>query len=387
MFSRHIEPYLLRLSESYPVVTVTGPRQSGKTTLVKKCFPSYNYISLEAPHIRNMATDDPIGFLKNFKPPIIFDEIQRVPQLLSYIQTVVDENNLSGQYILTGSHQPLLQQGVTQSLAGRTGLLRLLPFSISELQKSNILSDNDQYIFNGFMPRLYDNTNLTPNDLYRDYFATYIEKDVSLILNIKHKRNFENFIQLLAARVGQVVNLSSISNQLGVSSQTLSNWLSVPESSFIIFRLPCYYENFNKRIIKNYKIYFTEVGLARWLLGINNVKDIKLSPFFGGLFENMVVIDLLKTRLNMGERDKLYFFRDTGGFEIDLIYEKSVNELVPIEIKSSATWNKDFVKNLIKAKSLSEKFTNGFVIYSGEDIENINGRQALNFVNAKNCVM
>ncbi|WP_276741139.1 ATP-binding protein [Victivallis vadensis] len=378
MILREIQQQLLKLAAMYPVVTITGPRQSGKTTLAKMTFPQYRYVSLENFDIRQMAEADPRGFLKSYAPPVIFDEIQRVPKLLSFIQTAVDEDKSYGQYILTGSHQPALGAGVSQSLAGRTGILQLLPLSISEMTASGITLERDQYLYSGFMPRLYDTT-LDPKNLYRDYFSTYVEKDVRQMLNIKDLSQFETFVKLLAGRVGQLVNMASLAGDVGVSSQTLAQWLSVLEASFIVFQLPGYYENFGKRLIKSKKLYFTEVGLATWLLGINSPEQVARDPLFGGLFENMVVIEALKQRFNTGETAELYFIRDSQGLEADLLFRKNNQTLIPVEIKGGMTWNKDFCKNLLKFRKLSEKFQPGFVIYSGDLTPEIDGIRFLNF--------
>lgn len=385
MIQRTIQVQLKKLAAMYPVVTITGPRQSGKTTLAKMTFPDYRYVSLENFDVRQMAEADPKGFLKSYAAPVILDEIQRVPALLSYIQTIVDENKSSGQYILTGSHQPQLGQGVSQSLAGRTGILQLLPLSISELASAGIVLSRDQYITQGFMPRLYD-TSLDAKNLYRDYFSTYVEKDVRMILNIKSLNAFETFVKLLAGRVGQLVNLSSLANDVGISAPTLKEWLSVLEASFIVFQLPCYFENFGKRLVKSKKLYFTEVGLATWMLGIETPEQVARDPLFGGLFENMVVMEALKSRFNAGEMPNLYFLRDSQGLEADLLFRKSHNELIPIEIKGGMTWNKDFCRNLLKLRKLSDKFVSGYVIYSGDLTPEIDGIKYLNFKNTASAV-
>jgi len=385
MIQRTIQAQLKKLAAMYPVVTITGPRQSGKTTLAKMTFPDYRYVSLENFDVRQMAEADPKGFLKSYAAPVILDEIQRVPALLSYIQTIVDENKSSGQYILTGSHQPQLGQGVSQSLAGRTGILQLLPLSISELASADIVLSRDQYITQGFMPRLYD-TSLDAKNLYRDYFSTYVEKDVRMMLNIKNLSAFETFVKLLAGRVGQLVNLSSLANDVGISAPTLKEWLSVLEASFIVFQLPCYFENFGKRLVKSKKLYFTEVGLAAWMLGIETPEQVARDPLFGGLFENMVVMEALKSRFNAGEMPNLYFLRDSQGLEADLLFRKSHNELIPIEIKGGMTWNKDFCRNLLKLRKLSDKFVSGYVIYSGDLTPEIDGIKYLNFKETASAV-
>ena len=348
-------------------------------------FPDYRYVSLENFDIRQMAEADPKGFLKSFAAPVILDEIQRVPALLSYIQTIVDESKSSGQYILTGSHQPQRGQGVSQSLAGRTGILQLLPLSISELASAGIVLSRDQYITQSFMPRLYD-TSLDAKNLYRDYFSTYVEKDVRMMLNIKSLSAFETFVKLLAGRVGQLVNLSSLANDVGISAPTLKEWLSVLEASFIVFQLPCYFENFGKRLVKSKKLYFTEVGLATWMLGIETPEQVARDPLFGGLFENMIVMEALKSRFNAGEMPNLYFLRDSQGLEADLLFRKSHYELIPIEIKGGMTWNKDFCRNLLKLRKLSDKFVSGYVIYSGDLTPEIEGIKYLNFKNTASAL-
>ncbi len=378
MIPRTIQAQLLRLWENYPVVTITGPRQSGKTTLARTTFPHFQYISLEKPDIRRMAESDANAFLQAYPAPVIIDEIQRVPQLLSYIQVITDESGKNGQYLLTGSHQPQLSAGVSQSLAGRTGLLRLLPLSIHELAETGISMERDEYLFKGFMPRAYNNT-IEPHTLYSDYFATYIDKDVRQMINLKDITAFETFIKLLAGRTGQLLNQSSLANDVGISSTTVAEWLSVLEASFIVFRLPCYYENFGKRLIKNQKIYFTEVGLVTWLLGIHDPAQVARDPLFGGLFENMVVVEILKTRLNAGLDPELYFFRDSAGSEVDLLFRQSHDRLVPVEIKGGMTWNKEFAARIIKLRKLSSKFTDGFVIYSGDLTPKIDEVRFINF--------
>ena len=349
-----------------------------ETGILYYSYPDHKYVSLENFDIREAAQADPKGFLASCSSPVIFDEIRRVPELLSYIQTIVDERKTSGQYILTGSHQPLLGESVTQSLAGRTGILKLLPLSIAELAAAGIDLSRDEYLHQGFMPRLYD-TALDAKNLYRDYFATYVEKDLRLILNIKDLHAFETFVKTLAGRVGQLLNMSSLSGDVGVSVQTISQWLSVLEASFITFRLPCYFENFGKRLVKSQKLYFTEPGLAAWLLGINSPEQIARDPLFGGLFENMVVMEALKSRLNAGEMPELYFLRDSQGLEADLVFRASHDRLIPVEIKAGSTWNRDFCKNLLKLRKLSPKFGSGFVIYSGDLTPAVDGVKFLNF--------
>jgi len=378
MFSRQIQQELAKTAEEYPVVTILGPRQSGKTTLAQMQFPDYRYANLEVPEIRQLATSDPRGFFSQYPAPVIIDEIQRVPELLSYIQALADNSQKRGQYILTGSHQVRLHEAVSQSLAGRTGLLSLLPFSIEELKVNHTDKlDRDELIYRGFMPRIYQE-NIDPTRLYRNYFQTYVERDVRQMINVKSLIAFENFMRLLAGRIGQVVNLNSLSGDVGVSSTTLKEWLSVLEASFIIFRLPPYFENFGKRSVKSPKIYFTEPGLAAYLLGIEKAEQVTRDPLRGNLFENMVIIEALKARLNAGGDPNLFFFRDDQGREVDLIF-KHGRKLVPIEIKSAMTFNQDFVNSIEYFKKISPDAENGAVIYAGEMTPEIAGNKFVNF--------
>ena len=361
---REIEKELLSLMEDYPVVTITGPRQSGKTTLAKTTFPGYNYCNLENPEIRQLAENDPNAFFTSFSQPLIIDEIQRVPQLLSFIQVIVDEKNKKGLFLLTGSHQQSLREAVSQSLAGRTALLRLLPFSIKELLSANIELNRDKLIYTGFLPGIYDNK-LNPTKAYRNYFQTYVERDLRQLLQVKNLSNFENFIRLLAGRVGQILNLHSLSGDLGVSATTLTHWLSVLEASFLVFRLQPYFENFGKRLVKSPKLYFTDVGLVCYLLGIETPEQVTRDPLIGGLFENMVVLEAVKTRLNKGFDPNLFYFRDNNKNEVDLIYKKQ-RMLTPIEIKSAMTFNENLLKGIAYFQRTSNQAQKGYLVYSGD---------------------
>lgn len=377
MIKRAIQNELARLAKEYPVVTISGPRQSGKTTLAQMQFPKHSYCNLEHPETRRLAAKDPNAFFKQYPAPVIIDEAQRVPELLSYIQVLADATKKRGQYILTGSHQLALREAVSQSLAGRTALLELLPLSIEELSSAGIGLSRDEYIFQGFYPRIYAEQS-DPQTLYRNYLRTYVERDVRQILNIKDLGLFEQFIHLLAGRTGQVLNLHSLGNDLGVSGKTLKEWLSVLEASFIVFRLPPYFENFGKRIIKSPKLYFTDTGFLCYLLGIENPGQIMRDPAFGRLFENLVVIEALKTRCNQGKTPNLYFFRDNNGHEVDLIYSKS-RKLVPIEIKASMTWTPDFLRGINHFQQTVSSSGKGAVIYSGEMQPDMESASVLNF--------
>ncbi|MCC2624587.1 MAG: hypothetical protein K0R14_460 [Burkholderiales bacterium] len=383
IFAREITNELLNAAKSYPVVTVIGPRQSGKTTLVRNTFPDLQYVNLEAPDIRQFAQNDPRAFLSRYTTNgVILDEIQRVPELLSYIQVIVDETKVFGKFILTGSHQLMLHQAITQSLAGRTSLLTLLPMTISELTNAQFNLDIDQYMLNGCFPRIYAD-NLTPIKTYRNYFQTYIERDVRQMINIKDINLFEKFIRICASRIGQVINKDGMANELGMSAATVTQWLSILKASFVIFMLPPYFENFGKRMIKASKLYFTDTGLAAYLLGIENTQQLSRDPLRGFLFENLVILELVKTRLNMGLDTGLYFYRDSNQNEIDVIY-KSGHELLPIEIKSAQTFDPTFLRGLNFYQNLTkDRVSKKYLIYSGSYEQEIGDTHIINYKNAR----
>ena len=377
MIKREIPAELVLAASEYPVVTILGPRQSGKTTLAKSTFPDHQYCSLEEPDIRNYATEDPRAFLKTYSHNVIFDEIQRVPELLSYIQTLVDEDNAKGRFILTGSQQLKLNADITQSLAGRTAILTLLPLTIAEVLSVKQLKSKDEFIYQGFFPRVY-NDNLNPTRAYSNYYKTYIERDIRQLINLKNISIFEKFLKLLAGRVGQILNLNSLANDVGASSTTLREWLSILEASFIIFKLEPYFENFGKRVIKSPKVYFTDTGLLAYLLDIDSPSVVSRDPLIGNIFENLVILEILKNRLNRGLSQNIYFFRDSNGFEVDLIYKKAAL-LIPVEIKSSSTFHSAFSKGIKKFLTLTNKKTRGFVIYSGEFLPSSDQYEVINY--------
>lgn len=385
MIQRKIQNELAKLAQEYKVVTITGPRQSGKTTLARMQFPDYDYVNLEDPEVRQMAQQDAREFLNRHPAPLIIDEIQRVPSLLSYIQVECDKSNQKGAYILTGSHQPALKAEITQSLAGRTAILQLLPLSIAELADAGIQLDRDEYIFKGFMPQLYAE-DMDVQRFYRNYYMTYVERDARQLINLRHFNSFELFIKLLAGRVGQLVNLNSLSNDVGVSATTLAEWLSILEASYIVFRLPPYYENFGKRLVKTPKLYFTEVGLAAYLLDLESPEMVARDPLMGNLFENMVVVEALKARYNRGKEAGLYFFRDSNGMEIDLL-QAAGRSLYPMEIKAARTYSSSFSGNIRKFAKLNDKTKDGCVIYSGTNTQKINDIQLILFAETANKIL
>jgi len=367
MFDRKIETELKITAGEYPVVTIIGPRQSGKTTLAKKFFRNHTYVNLENPELRSLAADDPKTFMLRYHAPVIFDEIQNIPELLSWIQVSVDETpELSGGYILTGSHQLQLREAITQSLAGRTALLTLFPFSLNELEKTDIQLEREALIHKGFMPRLHDK-NIRPGRFYRDYFQTYVERDVRKLMAIENQQAFELFLRLLAGRVGSEINYSALSGQVGISAPQIKKWISLLEASFIIFKVPPFFNNFGKRLTKSSKIYFVEVGLACYLLGIETPEQLERDKAFGGLFENMVIAEAYKSRINKGLEPRLYFYRDRHQHEIDLLYPTG-SSFTPIEIKSSRTYRDEFLNGIHYFQKISASNQPGMLIYDG-DIE------------------
>ncbi len=364
MYHRDMAEELKALARGYPVVTLLGPRQSGKTTLVRNTFPDKPYSNLEAIDTQELARSDPRGFLARFPGGAILDEIQRVPELLSYIQVQVDEQNEKGLFILTGSHQMELHQAIAQSLAGRTALLQLLPMSLSELKQARISLSLDETLIQGGYPRIFQEQ-LDPTKAYRNYFQTYVERDLRQLVNIKDLTQFQRFIRLCAGRIGQLLSLESLGNDAGISAHTVKEWLSLLEASFILFRLYPYFENFGKRIVKAPKLYFTDVGLATYLLGIETVEQVSRDPLRGNLVENLVALELIKTRLNQGRDPQLYYFRDAHGHEIDFVFQ-SAQELIPIEVKAAQTFHKDFLNNLKFFHDLvGKRSPKGFLIYAG----------------------
>lgn len=379
MIKRAAESYLAKLARYYPVVTILGPRQSGKTTLAKEFFKDANYVNLEVASEFHLARSDPEEFLRLYKTPLIIDEVQRVPELLSSIQARVDLNNTRAQYILTGSHQPLLREGISQSLAGRTGIMRLFPLSIAELKSGGFEFDRDEYILNGFYPRLY-NEGIPPDMLYLDYYSTYVERDVNQLMRIGDRSKFDLFVRLLAGRVGQLLNLQGMSGDIGVSSQTLSSWLSILEASYVVFRLPCYYENYGKRLLKTPKIYFTDVGLAAALIGLRDVNQVARDPLMGGLFENLVVMEAFKSQVNQGGMPDIYYYRDQHGFEVDLLMRKNAR-VFPVEIKASRTFDMSMAKSLVKFSEMAGNAYPPALVYAGDLEPTVKGIEFCNFTN------
>ena len=378
MIKRNITKELHLLLQEYPIVTVLGPRQAGKTTLVQHELPDYAYVSLEDPDERMLAAEDPRAFLRRYPDNTIFDEVQRVPTLLSYLQVIVDNEQKNGRFVLTGSHQLELRAAVAQSLAGRTGLLHLMPLSIEELRQAGLTFDGfEDYVVHGFLPRVHSQ-NQRPFRAYANYYQTYIERDVRQLIELKDVSLFEKFIKLLAGRVGQLMDYQALSNAVGVSAKTIKQWLSVLEASYVVVKLPPYFENFGKRVVKSPKYFFTDVGLLAYLLGLETPSQVLRDPLLGSIFENLVVIEVLKQRYNSGYDANLYFFRDSNGSEIDLLCKTS-NGLVGIEIKAASTWHGKFAKQLVRFAAHSHPLNQSLVVYNGVALELSNGVNAISY--------
>jgi predicted AAA+ superfamily ATPase len=365
--NRRLEEAIKVQKEKYPVIAVTGPRQSGKTTLLKKLFSDYQYISLEDPNNRAYATSDPLGFLSQYHRCAILDEVQQVPELFSYIQTIVDNVGTMGQYILSGSQNFHLMANITQSLAGRVALFTLLPFDFDELKSGNLLADD--YIdacIQGFYPAIYDRK-INPTVFYANYLRTYIERDVTELINIRDTRQFRIFVGLCAARIGQLLNLNSLANECGISQPTAKAWLSILESSYVIFQLQPFYQNFNKRAVKTPKLYFYDTGLLCHILGIRTRETLLDNPLKGNIFENLIVSELYKKNEHQYLHRDYWFWRDSNGHEVDLLSQNG-NVFDILEIKSTQTvmtdhfrgmdYFSDVAKNKVGAKTL---------VYGGND--------------------
>lgn len=367
MIIRTIDRRLRHLLKGFPVVTLTGPRQSGKTTLARMVFADRPYVSLEEPDQRFMALDDPRGFLARFPDGAVLDEVQRAPELLSYFQTRVDADQRMGLFLLTRSQQLGLLSGVAQSLAGRTAFVELLPFSIDELEQAGLRPDRlDQMLFTGGYPPLYDR-GLQPRDWLSAYVTAYVERDVRQLLKVQDLERFQRFIRLCAGRSGQILQLSSLAADCGITHHTAKAWISVLEASYLVFQLRPHHVNFSKRLIKAPKLYFYDTGLLCWLLGIQEPGQLATHPLRGNLFENLVVSELVKSWFNQGERAPLYFWRDSNGNEVDVIADIG-GQLHPIEIKSGQTLNRDFFIGLERWLALAgNQAATPVLVYGGAE--------------------
>lgn len=415
MIKRHLGDYIKSVSKKYPVVTIVGPRQSGKSTLARAAFAEYDYVSLEEPDRREFALKDPRGFFKRFNGPLIIDEVQRAPELLSYIQGMVDEPGSARNFVLTGSHQLLLLEKISQSLAGRTVITKLLPFSLRELEgrppgqtlefgtyaaaekpenhaakktgkmvktaKTALIGgpaekkDIEYYMFTGGYPRIYDR-GLDAGEWLQQYYTTYVERDVRSIINVSQLDLFDRFVRLLAARAGSILNLSSLAADCGISQPTARSWLSVLQACFICFTISPHFKNFNKRLIKTPKIYFYDTGLLCYLLKVRGPLDLFEHSMRGAIFENWVISERMKSAFNLGKEHPFYYWRDTKGHEVDLVADTG-ETLYPIEIKSARTFNADFIKNLKYLNELQGADKTGQppgeCVYTGPEIFEFDG--------------
>ena len=369
MINRKATDTVLRLCKGFPVVAITGPRQSGKTTLTRMIFPNKPYVSLEELDARAFAESDPRSFLGRYPDGAILDEVQRCPELFSYIQSIVDLDRRMGLYILTGSQQFGLRSKITQSLAGRVGMVQLLPFSHNELSEAGLApADLEAAIYTGSYPPIYDRE-VAPADWYPGYVATYVERDLHQLIQVRDLKSFQLFLRMCAARTGQLLNLSSLANDCGITHNTAKAWLSVLEASYIVFLLQPHHRNFNKRLVKSPKLYFYDTGLVSWLLGIDDRSQITTHSLRGALFETWVVAELIKGRLNRGLTPNIYFWRDSTGNEVDVLAEQG-EHLLPIEIKSGRTVTADFFTALNKWGQLAGDIAGpAHLVYAGDDLQ------------------
>ncbi len=355
--------------KKYPILAVTGPRQSGKTTLLKHLFPEYQYVSLENTDLRSFATEDPVGFLTTYDGQAIFDEVQRVPELFPYLQTKVDEQGIMGQYILSGSQNFHLLERITQSLAGRVALFKLLPFDIQELMSSDLLAENwEAMLFRGFYPAIYDR-GIEPPVFYANYLQTYIDRDVSQLTKVQDLRRFRNFVSLCAARTGQLLNISALANATGISQPTAKSWLTVLERSFIIFLLPPYFENFSKRVVKSPKLYFFDPGLAAFLLGLRTLEDLTDRTLAGALFETLIISNIIKQNHHTYQLREYWFWRDAAGHEIDLLTQRG-GRFDIFEVKAARTLKPRLFKGLQDFAKISQgRVQSQTLIYGGAETQ------------------
>ena len=377
---REIKAELVDLALHYPVVMITGPRQAGKTSLARQVFPDKPYYSIENPDVRQQISSDPRAFFTSNPDGAIIDEFQRYPEILSYIQGIVDEKKQNGQFILTGSNNVSMLSKVTQSLAGRVALLKLLPFSIAELGAFGKNYSVDDYLLNGFYPRVYAD-NLNPTKAYRNYYETYVERDIRQILQVKDVSLFQKFMKLCAGRVGQLFNANNLATEVGVSYQTIFAWLSALQATYIVFLVQPWSANISKRLVKTPKLYFYDVGLAAYLLGIENTSHVETHPLRGSLFENMVTLELLKKRYNAGLDNNLYFYRDNHGNEVDILQEAGY-QLNLFEIKSAETFTPHFLKGLDYLKKIvPDRVGISNLVYAGSDEMSIKEHRIVNYKN------
>ena len=356
----------IRLAGKFPIVSITGPRQSGKSTLAKHAFPSYEYVSLEDPNMRSFAIEDPLGFLSTYSAKTIIDEAQRAPELFNYLQGRVDETNEPGQFVLSGSQNFLLSEGISQSLAGRTAIIHLLPFSRFELSLDGSLPGRlDEWLLAGGYPRIYQQS-IAPTDFYPSYIETYLERDARSQLSNASLGDFQRFLRLCAGRVGQLLDIGNLALESGIDVRTAKRWLSILQASFLVFLVQPYYKNFNKRLVKRPKLYFCDAGLACSLLGLRSAESVALSPFRGGLFENLVFSEYMKRSYAQGQQPDLWFWQETATNEVDLVIERD-GILRAVEVKSGATFNRKWFSSMKVFSALANiDAQNKAIVYGGD---------------------
>lgn len=370
IINREVKQSIKRLKDKYPIIAVTGPRQSGKTTLLKNIFKDYQYVNLEDPDMREFAETDPREFLKQFSAYVIFDEVQRVPLLFSYLQDLVDSSNKMGQFILSGSQNFHLMQSITQSLAGRVAIFRLMPFDFQELKSADLLHpEYVSHIIKGFYPAIYDR-NIQPETFYPNYVETYVQRDVSELIAIKDMHSFQRFIALCATRTGQLLNLNGLANECGISQPTAKSWLSALENSYIVFLLYPFHRNFSKRIVKTPKLYFHDTGLLSYLMKINDASQLFNQSLKGALFENMIISEQVKRMYHKDERQTdIWFWRDSEGNEVDLLIQKPMQAEI-VEIKATRTITPDLFTGLNNYAALAkEKQLIKTLVYGGTEFQ------------------
>jgi len=376
MIQRHLLPILKQLSKQYPVIVITGPRQSGKTTIVKTAFPDICYRNLEEPDTRQLAAADPRAFINS--SPMVIDEIQNLPLLASYIQSAVDAQNKEGMYFLTGSRHFDLMNTVTQSLAGRAAIVKLLPFSMAEIDSAISPMALDDLFLRGFYPRIYDK-NLDPSGYYSNYYETYLQRDLQQFISVRDLMGFQKFVQLCSGRIGGLFSASGIANDTGISVPTVNSWLSLLNAAYIAFLLPPYHANITKRLVKSPKLYFHDVGLASFLLGLRNTAQLERDPLRGMVFENLVISECVKHLYNTNQQRDVWFYRDSHGNEVDLLVQDGRN-LIPVEIKVSSTFHPDFLKGIKSIRALfPRKIDVAYVVYSGETESEVDGVRLINY--------
>lgn len=367
IIDRDLAPRIIAAAQTFPAVTLTGPRQSGKSTLCRALFPEHAYTNLEAPDVREFAISDPRGFLAQFADGAVLDEVQRAPELVSYLQPLIDEDPRAGRWILTGSQNLALLESVSQSLAGRTAILNLLPLSRPEVMRfANAPGGLDEVMFAGGYPRIFEQS-ITPSDWLSAYVGTYVERDVRTVSNVGDLVAFQRFLELCAGRTGQLVNYSNLAGDCGISQPTAKAWLSVLETCFIVFRLPAWSGNVRKRLVKMPKLHFYDTGLVCWLLGLRSAEQLRRHPLRGAIFETWVVSEILKHRANAGERGGLYFYRDQNAVEADLLVERA-GRLALLEVKAGQTVTRDMVSPALRIGEVLANLADSrpYLVYGGD---------------------